>query len=294
MNRIFRIGAASLATVLLLSLAGCSGAPDQGGSSSAPTTTTTAAKPDAWALFKTAAEKNGALTSLNMDYTMKVKVEVEGSAITTNISGNVKSSGEGNARKAAVTGTMEMLGQSVPMASYYADGFSYTETLGIKVKAPASYEDFAGEAGYSFADTNDMGETDFKDATVTKENGLTKIALPMSETLAEKLAGTAAENAAEGLGETKFTDFNAVFVIDAAGYLSEMTVDCTASVTVDLSDSTGGDESAAQQEMTMAINMTMKYVNPGEEVTVALPENLDEYEDMGDLSDLGDLGSLDA
>ena len=216
---------------------------------------------------------------------MKVKVEVEGSAIATNISGNVKSSGEGDARKAAVTGTMEMLGQSVPMASYYADGFSYAETLGMKIKTPVSYEDFAGEAGYSFAD--EMNETDFKSAAVTEENGLTKIALPMSEALAEKLAGTAAESAAEGLGETKFTDFKAVFVIDAAGYLSEMTVDCTASATMDLSDPTGsGDESAAQQEMTMVINMAMKYVNPGEEVTVTLPENLDEYEDMGDLSGL--------
>lgn len=286
MNRLFRIGAASLAAVLLLSLAGCSGTPDQGGTSSAATTTT-AAKPDAWALFKTAAEKSGALTSVNADYTVKVKVEVEGSAIATNISGNVKSSGEGDARKAAVTGTMEMLGQSVPMASYYADGFSYAETLGMKIKTPVSYEDFAGEAGYSFADTDEMNETDFKSAAVTEENGLTKIALPMSEALAKKLAGTAAESAAEGLGETKFTDFKAVFVIDAAGYLSEMTVDCTASVTMDLSDPTGsGDESAAQQEMTMVINMAMKYVNPGEEVTVTLPENLDEYEDMGDLSGL--------
>ncbi len=286
MNRLFRIGAASLAAVLLLSLAGCSGTPDQGGTSSAATTTT-AAKPDAWALFKTAAEKSGALTSVNADYTVKVKVEVEGSAIATNISGNVKSSGEGDARKAAVTGTMEMLGQSVPMASYYADGFSYAETLGMKIKTPVSYEDFAGEAGYSFADTDEMNETDFKSAAVTEENGLTKIALPMSEALAKKLAGTAAESAAEGLGETKFTDFKAVFVIDAAGYLSEMTVDCTASVTMDLSDPTGsGDESAAQQEMTMVINMAMKYVNPGEEVTVTLPENLDEYEDMGDLGDL--------
>ncbi len=286
MNRLFRIGAASLAAVLLLSLAGCSGTPDQGGTSSAATTTT-AAKPDAWALFKTAAEKSGALTSVNADYTVKVKVEVEGSAIATNISGNVKSSGEGDARKEAVTGTMEMLGQSVPMASYYADGFSYAETLGMKIKTPVSYEDFAGEAGYSFADTDEMNETDFKSAAVTEENGLTKIALPMSEALAKKLAGTAAESAAEGLGETKFTDFKAVFVIDAAGYLSEMTVDCTASVTMDLSDPTGsGDESAAQQEMTMVINMTMKYVNPGEEVTVTLPENLDEYEDMGDLSGL--------
>lgn len=35
MNRLFRIGAASLAAVLLLSLAGCSGTPDQGGTSSA-------------------------------------------------------------------------------------------------------------------------------------------------------------------------------------------------------------------------------------------------------------------
>mgnify|MGYP000990641496 CR=1 FL=1 len=286
MNRLFRIGAASLAAVLLLSLAGCSGTPDQGGTSSAATTTT-AAKPDAWALFKTAAEKSGALTSVNADYTVKVKVEVEGSAIATNISGNVKSSGEGDARKAAVTGTMEMLGQSVPMASYYADGFSYAETLGMKIKTPVSYEDFAGEAGYSFADTDEMNETDFKSAAVTEENGLTKIALPMSEALAKKLAGTAAESAAEGLGETKFTDFKAVFVIDAAGYLSEMTVDCTASATMDLSDPTGsGDESAAQQEMTMVINMAMKYVNPGEEVTVTLPENLDEYEDMGDLSGL--------
>lgn len=286
MNRLFRIGAASLAAVLLLSLAGCSGTPDQGGTSSAATTTT-AAKPDAWALFKTAAEKSGALTSVNADYTVKVKVEVEGSAIATNISGNVKSSGEGDARKAAVTCTMEMLGQSVPMASYYADGFSYAETLGMKIKTPVSYEDFAGEAGYSFADTDEMNETDFKSAAVTEENGLTKIALPMSEALAKKLAGTAAESAAEGLGETKFTDFKAVFVIDAAGYLSEMTVDCTASVTMDLSDPTGsGDESAAQQEMTMVINMAMKYVNPGEEVTVTLPENLDEYEDMGDLGDL--------
>ena len=81
-----------MAAVLLLSLAGCSGTPDQGGTSSAATTTT-AAKPDAWALFKTAAEKSGALTSVNADYTVKVKVEVEGSAIATNISGNVKSSG---------------------------------------------------------------------------------------------------------------------------------------------------------------------------------------------------------
>lgn len=275
-----------MAAVLLLSLAGCSGAPDQDGNSSA-TTTTTAAKPDAWALFKTAAEKSGALTSVNMDYTMKVKVEADGSAIATNVSGNVQSSGKGDARKAAVTGTMEMLGQSVPIASYYADGFSYAETLGMKVKTPVSYEDFAGEAGYSFADTGEMNETDFEGATVTEENGLTKIALPMSEALAEKLAGTAAESAAEGPGEMKFTDFKAVFVIDAAGYLSEMTVDCTASVTMDLSDPTGsGDESAAQQEMTMVINMTMKYVNPGEEVTVTLPENLDEYEDMGDLSGL--------
>ena len=191
-----------MAAVLLLSLAGCSGAPDQDGNSSA-TTTTTAAKPDAWALFKTAAEKSGALTSVNADYTVKVKVEVEGSAIATNISGNVKSSGEGDARKAAVTGTMEMLGQSVPMASYYADGFSYAETLGMKIKTPVSYEDFAGEAGYSFADTDEMNETDFKSAAVTEENGLTKIALPMSEALAKKLAGTAAESAAEGLGETK-------------------------------------------------------------------------------------------
>ena len=54
-----------------------------------------------------------------------------------------------------------------------------------------------------------------------------------------------------------------------------------------------GSESTTQQEMLMVINMTMKYLNPGQDITVTLPENLDEYEEMSDLGDLGDLGGLD-
>ncbi len=295
MNRLFRIGAASLAAILFVSLAGCSGTPAQGGSSSTASTAT-AAKPDAWSLFKAAAEKSNALDSVDMDFAMKITVDVSGSTIATNLSGNVKAAGKGEERKAATTANMEILGQTTSMVSYYADGFSYTDTFGMKVKTPVSYEDYTEEAGFSFVDTNVMAESDFKDATVTEENGSTKISLPMSEGLAKKLAGNAIESAGSGdideTSETKITEFTAVFVIDAAGYLSEMTIDCNASTTAEMPDMNGS-ESTTQQEMLMVINMTMKYLNPGQDITVTLPENLDEYEEMSDLGDLGDLGGLD-
>lgn len=229
-----------------------------------------------------AIEKTEALASSDIDVSMNMKIGMMGTTIDSGLEGNIKVSKEGDKTVFLSSLTTKMGEESSTTATYYADGYMYTDKAGMKIKSESSEEEALKDASVEIPEFELNDET-VKEFTTESVDGGYKCNLSFNfdkikDSLGDILggfSGTEDEDSEELINSS----VSAYYVIDKNGYCSEYNVKF---------DATESDETYG--ESSVSIDMTAKYNNIGEKVEITAPADLDEYSEnpYGDFGDLGE------
>jgi len=175
----------------------------------------------------------------------------------------------------SMTGTMNMLGQEMPVTSYYKDGYNYTETMGVKTKTETPLAEAQSMISQNSA-FSEIPSDAFKTLEMKEiDNGyeLTYVAdgAKVAE-LATSLMGSMGQStvAAEDL---TINDISGTMSVDKDYVVTAQTMK------LDMVMNVEGSEMTATMELDMKINAS------GDAVTVELPEDLDSYQDINELTE---------
>ena len=211
-----------------------------------------------------------------------------------------------------------MMGSEVTISIYCADGYQYTYTATkygedvyeekIKQKLDESDSDIPSFKEDAKVDVDLFDEEDFKDIAKEEAEGggykytITKTSEEV-KTFAEKLANgivdaldvdddekeDARKDVLDILGSVVYGDLTVTFVIKD-GYFTDMTFEMKG-LSADVDDSVDIDDgmiiTGGIGAFTVDFSMNFKYNNPGKEVTITPPSDLDEYEEYSfDIDDI--------
>lgn len=222
-------------------------------------------------VYETAFNKTVALTSFY--YTMHIDMSLVMTGLTMDLTldSDVKAEIDGENEKGSSVVTIGMLGTNNETKTYYEDGFAYMETIGMKYKMPSTFADSIGVSS-SLLDTEAI-----KDSKVEVVDGITQYVLVVdgeafansdSSNMLSEMIDSAAAGAT--IDEVIIDDVEYIVVLND-GYLSTETV--SGKITMN------GIAADGETPMNMEIEFTVSNVlnNPGEEVTIETPADLDEY-----------------
>ncbi|MDD2269629.1 MAG: hypothetical protein PHY15_08845 [Eubacteriales bacterium] len=222
-------------------------------------------------VYETAFNKTVALTSFY--YTMHIDMSLVMTGLTMDLTldSDVKAEIDGENEKGSSVVTIGMLGTNNETKTYYEDGFAYMETIGMKYKMPSTFADSIGVSS-SLLDTEAI-----KDSKVEVVDGITQYVLVVdgeafansdSSNMLSEMIDSAATGAT--IDEVIIDDVEYIVVLND-GYLSTETV--SGKITMN------GIAADGETPMNMEIEFTVSNVlnNPGEEVTIETPADLDEY-----------------
>lgn len=236
MKKIARI---LLVVLLVLSLVGCG------------------AQKDPKTIVIEASEKTAALEYQEIEELVKItvlgmEIEMPGTSRTIMKDGQLQ----------AMSAETESVGTKTAVS--YVDGVVYMETMGVKIKAPATLEEFdkfAENVTYvAETETIESVTAGEKDAdgnqlytVVLKQEAIDK----MMKSVVEDIAG-------EGV-EAEITDFVYTATVNTDGYLSKIELTMVIKI--------------KEEGMTMACDtvVTAEYKNPGEKFEITAPEDAADY-----------------
>lgn len=221
--------------------------------------------------YEAAFDKTNALTSF--DYTMHMDMSLVMTGLTMELTfdGDIKAVINGEKEQGSSVVTVGMLGTNSETKTYYEDGFAYMETMGMKYKMPST---FADAIGYN---SSLLGRDAIKSSKVEVVDGITQYALVVdgedflnsdSSNMLSEMIDSAAMGAT--IDEVIIDDVEYIVVLND-GYLSSETT--SGKITMN------GIAADGETPMNMEIEFTVSNVlnNPGEEVTIETPADLDEY-----------------
>lgn len=254
-----KISSILLSAVLVLSLlAGCASDPKA-------------------ALMK-AVEKNNTLTSYESNMDIKMKVETAGVTMDMPITGNVKVAQKDGKMVMSTDMNMETMGVKMAIKIYMADNFMYMDILNQKMKMEVPMDELQNAE----KSLGGLDQDVIKEVKTESADGGTKYTVTVDETkmkdfaeaiLAKSQVGTGGSAAAglQSLEGATFSNVQMYLIIGKDGYVTEQWV------SMDMTMTTPATEAAAEMEMKMSVDMTNTFVNPGQEVTITPPEDLDAY-----------------
>ncbi|HBL84583.1 MAG: hypothetical protein A2Y17_05990 [Clostridiales bacterium GWF2_38_85] len=223
--------------------------------------------------------KTSELKEFNVDTDMTIALSVDDEDMNIAISGNVLYDNTSDNVTAFADLTMIMLGVEIASPVYYADGYAYQETSGVKMKSQIPFE----EAVTATIKLDEIAKTEYTDVTGEVIDGITYYTLTMdtSALTEDEIASMTSmlEMFAGGvLSDINFTEASTVIGIKD-GYVvdQKMSVAFTA-----ISEDSIDETSTVQTEVSVSTVASLAYNNPGEEVTITPPENLNEYIDIAD------------
>lgn len=170
--------------------------------------------------------------------------------------------------------SLEFMSMKVQMQMYYTDGYMYMDAMGQKTKEAMPIED----AMKVFGGMSDMSGDMITEIKTEKVEGGTKYTPTIDEanmmdyvgSLLEKAKDTmgGAGNAEDYMDDVNIKNLQTYIIVGNDGYISEqwMSMDLDADV-----------EEAEATDVSMSMEMTNTFVDPGKDVTVTLPDDLDEY-----------------
>lgn len=222
-------------------------------------------------VYETAFNKTVALTSFYYTMHMDMSLVMTGLTMDLTLDSDVKAEIDGENEKGSSVVTIGMLGTNNETKTYYEDGFAYMETMGMKYKMPSTFADSIGVSS-SLLDTEAI-----KDSKVEVVDGITQYVLVVdgeafansdSSNMLSEMIDSAAAGAT--IDEVIIDDVEYIVVLND-GYLSSETT--SGKITMN------GIAADGETPMNMEIEFTVSNVlnNPGEEVTIETPADLDEY-----------------
>ncbi len=245
-------------------------------------------------LIKNAVDKTNKLDSYEMNMTTEIEMDFLGQNMKMPTTYNVKASGIQSGKPIA-SGTMKTTMFDTELSyKIYTDGVTaYLDVMDKKAKASLEEE---GAETYDLIDqTNDvvkeLPEEILKEVEIVKnEDGTSTVSFILDEEtfskvfkdLSDKLSNNNedGEESATANTEVKVSDINVTIVVTKDGYIKSYDMSFKMDITVHSED-----DDVLIQDMTTSMNVKVsaEYVNPGQNVTVDVPENLDEYVDISEL-----------
>ncbi len=165
--------------------------------------------------------------------------------------------------------SMEMMGMTLDMGSYYADGWMYMDALGAKGKAAVSLEDAVSQQMQ--LDLNGLDASALQDLTMEDgEDGAKVLHFTvdgqlLNDSIQQITGEIGQDTAAATLGLCDIT-----LTVGKDGYFRQM--DCSLPITVE-SDGSSTD---------MDLTMSTQFVDPGQPVEITPPADLDSYAESTD------------
>lgn len=243
-------------------------------------TMTGCGKKDPFTVYSDAAKKMAELSSMEMTYDIDMTLELAGESMDMTTSSTAKMSGM-NTDDMKINMAMKVgaQGQEMDMNVYYTDGYYYADSMGTKMKYLMDLEQAQKELASTGLQT-DMKKEDFKEIsledqvltfTIDGEKMSSLVDTAMSS-LQGLVQGT---DASIDIGDVKGTAS-----VNKDGYFEANTM--TVPLTMDIMGT----------EMKINMDMDYTYVNPGKEVTVELPDDLADYQEI-DMTSAGAAGALE-
>ena len=243
-------------------------------------TMTGCGKKDPFTVYSDAAKKTAELSSMEMTYDIDMTLELAGESMDMATSSTAKMSGM-NTDDMKINMAMKVgaQGQEMDMNVYYTDGYYYADSTGTKMKYLMDLEQAQKELASTGLQT-DMKKEDFKEISLEdqvltftidgeKMSSLVDTAMSSFQGLVQ---GT---DASIDIGDVKGTAS-----VNKDGYFETSTM--TVPLTMDIMGT----------EMKINMDMDYTYVNPGKEVTVELPDDLADYQEI-DMTSAGTAGALE-
>lgn len=222
-----------------------------------------------------ATEKQQTMTGIDASTKMDISMEIAGQSIEYDGTMNFKASSlNKEGMQMAIETTINMFGQEMNMNTYYTDGFYYMDAMGEKGKMAMDLAEITETVKQNPA-FGEIPADAYKSLEMSEEGGnrvLTYVAdgsklTDMIDSLMGGMMGS--------LGETGDMDMD----ISLGEVSGTLTVDkdfnaVAQTMKMDMTMTIEGMEVSATADVDMTIN------NPGQDVTVELPDDLDSYEEM--------------
>lgn len=235
------------------------------------------AKKDPATLYTEAMEKTATLTDMEMQANVDMTMELLGMSMNMKTSVDMKGQ-DLTAENPLLDMKMKtsVFGQEVDMQTWYSDGYYYVDMMDTKAKVEMPLEEVMKQAeGGATSET--ISKEAFKEITATKEDKNTVITYvadgaQMSEQIKKSMS--ALEDMQIDLDEISMTveDVTGTVTVNPEGYVIAQTMETVINMTMgEIAEGVDGGE------MTMKMKMDSTYTNPGQPVTVTLPEDLDTY-----------------
>lgn len=232
---------------------------------------------DPMAVFLAAQEKNNALDSLDMDADYVISMTAEGMSMTMGMDMNIKMKNvqDGNLQFIA-TGNIDLLGSQMPINMFYADGYYYMDSMGMKMKQAMpmnkALESVSSNMEVADIDTSMMSDLQMRREGDTTILSYTTDAASMNDYMKAVMGDSL--NYTDGIQITyNIKSSSGEAYINKEGYYTgqKMYVDM---------DMTMIDTASGQTEtIGYIMDVTATINNPGQPVDFAIPST-DGYEDV--------------
>lgn len=234
----------------------------------------------AYELVNAAVKKTQELDSLDMKMVMHMSMTVDGESVDMPIKYDVKAVDihSKNPRMAMVMST-DIAGMSLNMDFYMEDGYYYVSTMGQNMKFKAE----TGDEYDALVQADNMmvklDEKYLKDVTVKSgSDGKKTVVLQMNSEEFKKafkeLIASTGEGAVDGgvLKSIDISDASVEITVDKNGYIDTYKVKFNMSMTIEVM--------GTANNVTAKVDASIKYNNPGKDVTVTAPAGYKNYPEV--------------
>lgn len=267
-----KVSAAGMALILAFSITACSG-----GDSGSTSTKERSAKEILESNLKKSKDLKDVDMSMNMKYIVDTGTSDEEDEQTMDMSYDTQIADSGkDSMKMAMKAKVGISGVNVDMEAYYTDGYYYINILNQKAKQAMDLSkiqeqmESSGDIQLPIDNYTDLkSKTDSDGNTVISytlnEDGLNEYILKFYEQLSS-MSGSSSSVSSEDLEEIKVSSFSGTRTVNKDDYTLKDSIEYVM-------------ESAAGEEGKITVSMDIEYNNPGEKVTVTLPDDLSEYQE---------------
>lgn len=241
-------------------------------------------KKDPADMYAEAMQKTAELADMEMQANIDMTMELLGMTMDMKTAMDMKA--QGLTAETAVMDmqmTMELMGETMDMQMWYSDGYYYVDAMDTKTKVAMPLDEVMAQIEGG-ATSEAIPKEAFKEITAEKDGKNTIITYvadgtKMTEQIKESMAML--EEMQLGIDETAMSveDVKGTVTINADGYIAAQTMETA--ITMNMGEIAEGVDGG---EMKIQMKMDGTYTNPGQPVTVTLPDDLDTYievEDMG-------------
>jgi len=220
-----------------------------------------------------ATEKQQAMKSIDASMKMDISMEAAGQNVDYDADIAMKAANMNEeGMQMSMQTNMDILGQQMSMNTYYTDGCYYMDSMGEKMKMSMDIAEV----------TN----------TLKQNSAFTEIPADAYKSLEveEKDGGRVLTYTADGSRLTEMIDSLMGSVMGSMGEMDDMDIglgDVSGTITLDKDFNVTAQTMKMDMTMTVegmdvsaSMDMDMTVNNPGQEVTVELPDDLDSYEEM--------------